>query len=70
MHCQKKLSDAGFKIVPGLLSDCGLPDIRLWYSTVRHDVRTLPPMRAVLHELEEVRALRANDPSESMSTKC
>lgn len=59
---QKKLSDVGFKLVPGLLVDCGLPDVRLWYNTVKRGAHTLPTVKAILHEIGEVRAMRKQNP--------
>ncbi len=59
---QKKLSDVGFKVVPGLLVDCGLPDVRLWYNTVKRGAHTLPTVKAILHEIEEVRNMRKQNP--------
>lgn len=65
---QKKLSDVGFKIVPCLLSEFGLPEVRLWYSTVKRGAHTLPPVKAILHELSEVRNMRKQNPGEVSKT--
>lgn len=54
----------GFKVVPGLLADCGLPDVRLWYSTVKRGAHTLPTVKAILHEIGEVRNMRKQNPGE------
>ncbi|CAM9555822.1 unnamed protein product [Discosporangium mesarthrocarpum] len=55
---EKKLADQGFKRVPGRLSDLGLPDMLMWYSTVKRGADTLPPVKAILHDLQQVREMR------------
>lgn len=49
-------------MVPGKLADCGLPDVRLWYYTVRRGADTLPSVKAILHEIGEVRDMRKQNP--------
>ncbi|CAM9889073.1 unnamed protein product, partial [Sphacelaria rigidula] len=61
---EKKLSDVGFKMVPTPLSDFGLPDVRLWYSSIKRGAHTLPPVKAILHELGEIRNMRKQNPGE------
>lgn len=41
--------------------------MRLWYSTVKRGAHTLPPVKDILHDLGEVRALREQNPSEPKS---
>lgn len=45
-----------------MLSDFGLPDVRLWYGTVKRGAHTLPPVKAILHELGEIRSMRKQNP--------
>ena len=52
-------------MVPGLLVECGLPDVRLWYSTVKRGAQTLPAVKVILHEIAEVRNMRKQNPGES-----
>lgn len=59
---QKKLSDVGFKMASGLLLDCGLPESRLWYATVKRGAHTLATVKAILHDLGEVRNMRKQNP--------
>lgn len=54
----------GFKVVPGLLVECGLPDVRLWYTTVKRGAHTLPTVKAILHEIGEIRDMRKQNPGE------
>eukprot|EP00903_Cladosiphon_okamuranus_P017842 g16420.t1 len=62
---EKKLSDVGFKVVPGLLVDCGLPDVRLWCKTVKRGANTLPTVKAILHEIGEIRNMRKQNPGDA-----
>lgn len=63
LKTQKKLTDVGFKVAPGALADFGLPDVRLWYSAVKRGAHTLPPVKAILHDLGEIRNMRKQNPS-------
>ncbi|CAM9417452.1 unnamed protein product, partial [Hapterophycus canaliculatus] len=65
MADEKKLSDVGFKLVPGLLVDCGLPDVRLWYTSIKRGAHTLPAVKVILHEISEVREMRKQNPGDA-----
>lgn len=54
----------GFKVVPGALVECGLPDVRLWYNGIKRGAHTLPTVKAILHEITEVRSMRKQNPGE------
>ncbi|CAM9947978.1 unnamed protein product, partial [Ectocarpus sp. 13 AM-2016] len=62
---EKKLADVGFKVVPGALVDCGLPDVRLWYNSIKRGAHTLPIVKAILHEIGEVRSMRKQNPGDA-----
>ncbi|CAM9663007.1 unnamed protein product [Ectocarpus sp. 4 AP-2014] len=62
---EKKLADVGFKVVPGALVDCGLPDVRLWYNSIKRGAHTLPTVKAILHEIGEVRSMRKQNPGDA-----
>lgn len=49
-------------MAPGLLLDCGLPESRLWYATVKRGAHTLASVKAILHDLGEVRNMRKQNP--------
>ncbi|CAM9258818.1 unnamed protein product, partial [Laminaria digitata] len=61
---EKKLSDVGFKLAPGRLLDCGLPESRLWYATVKRGAHTMATVKAILHDLGEVRNMRKQNPGD------
>lgn len=49
-------------MVPGKPVDCGLPDVRLWYNTIKRGAHTLPTVKAILHEIGQVRDMRKQNP--------